>query len=245
MRNTRATQLLFELSQPGRRGTRLPACDVPDAPLDDAAARPSALADVAAAAAGAGRARPGAALRQPVDAEHVDRHALLSARLVHDEVQPQAERAARRRCRAWPTCTPTSPTSTLQGMLRTAVRDAADAGRDRRARRRVAAAGRRRAGRADGAAGRGRLLPRPRRAAAPRCSPPTAPTAPIPPAPPSPASTPSPIKSTPRGFVDLDDLRAKLDDQHRRVHDHQSRTRWACSTGRSPRSPSWCTTAAA
>jgi glycine dehydrogenase subunit 2 len=33
MRNTRATQLLFELSRPGRRGVRLPAADVPEAPL--------------------------------------------------------------------------------------------------------------------------------------------------------------------------------------------------------------------
>jgi glycine dehydrogenase subunit 2 len=29
MRNTLATKLLFELSQPGRRGSRIPACDVP------------------------------------------------------------------------------------------------------------------------------------------------------------------------------------------------------------------------
>ncbi|MCA9219439.1 MAG: aminomethyl-transferring glycine dehydrogenase subunit GcvPB [Pirellulaceae bacterium] len=35
MRNTRATQLLFELSRPGRRGTHLPSCDVPETPLDD------------------------------------------------------------------------------------------------------------------------------------------------------------------------------------------------------------------
>jgi glycine dehydrogenase subunit 2 len=34
MRNTRATQLLFELSKPGRRATRLPASDVPAVPLD-------------------------------------------------------------------------------------------------------------------------------------------------------------------------------------------------------------------
>jgi glycine dehydrogenase subunit 2 len=33
MRNTRATQLLFELSRPGRRATRLPAADVPAMPL--------------------------------------------------------------------------------------------------------------------------------------------------------------------------------------------------------------------
>jgi glycine dehydrogenase subunit 2 len=33
MRNTRATQLLFEMSKPGRRGVHLPAADVPDVPL--------------------------------------------------------------------------------------------------------------------------------------------------------------------------------------------------------------------
>jgi glycine dehydrogenase subunit 2 len=33
MRNTRDTQLLFELSKPGRRAARLPACDVPAKPL--------------------------------------------------------------------------------------------------------------------------------------------------------------------------------------------------------------------
>jgi len=34
MRNTQATQLLFELSHPGRRGVQLPACDVPETPVD-------------------------------------------------------------------------------------------------------------------------------------------------------------------------------------------------------------------
>ena len=34
MRNHRATQLLFELSHPGRGGAVLPACDVPQRPLD-------------------------------------------------------------------------------------------------------------------------------------------------------------------------------------------------------------------
>lgn len=33
MRNTRDTQLIFELSKPGRRAARLPACDVPERPL--------------------------------------------------------------------------------------------------------------------------------------------------------------------------------------------------------------------
>src|SRR2546421_372091 len=35
MRNSRATQLLFEMSRPGRRAARLPAADVPLAPLEE------------------------------------------------------------------------------------------------------------------------------------------------------------------------------------------------------------------
>jgi glycine dehydrogenase subunit 2 len=35
MRNTRDTQLLFDLSKPGRRAARLPACDVPEQPVED------------------------------------------------------------------------------------------------------------------------------------------------------------------------------------------------------------------
>ncbi len=35
MRNTRATQLLFELSKSGRRGLRVPKAEVPDLPLED------------------------------------------------------------------------------------------------------------------------------------------------------------------------------------------------------------------
>src|ERR1044071_4076021 len=35
MRNTRATQLLFELSKPGRRAMSLPPSDVPQVPLDE------------------------------------------------------------------------------------------------------------------------------------------------------------------------------------------------------------------
>ncbi len=41
MRNTRATQLLFELSQPGRCGARLPDCDVPEAALESLLPRES------------------------------------------------------------------------------------------------------------------------------------------------------------------------------------------------------------
>jgi glycine dehydrogenase subunit 2 len=35
MRNTRATQLIFELSKPGRRAVQLPECDVPAPPVHD------------------------------------------------------------------------------------------------------------------------------------------------------------------------------------------------------------------
>src|SRR5687767_14111151 len=35
MRNTRATQLLFELSRPGRRAALLPKCDVPESPISE------------------------------------------------------------------------------------------------------------------------------------------------------------------------------------------------------------------
>ena len=35
MRNTHATELLFDLSQPGRRAARFPTSDVPDQPLEE------------------------------------------------------------------------------------------------------------------------------------------------------------------------------------------------------------------
>src|SRR6188474_708268 len=44
MRNLKSTTLLFELSKPGRRGARLPACDVP-APEVGELVPPNALAD--------------------------------------------------------------------------------------------------------------------------------------------------------------------------------------------------------
>ena len=35
MRNSQATQLIFELSKPGRRSSQLPACDVPAPALQE------------------------------------------------------------------------------------------------------------------------------------------------------------------------------------------------------------------
>ena len=94
MRNTRATQLLFELSE-----ARPPRASLAGVRRARAAARRAAAGRARSPPrprpAGAGRARRRAALHEPVAAEHVGRHALLSARLLHDEVQPQAERAAR------------------------------------------------------------------------------------------------------------------------------------------------------
>ena len=45
------------------------------------------------------------------------RQRLLPAGLVHDEVQPQDQRATWRRCRASPICIPTSPKTPVQGAL--------------------------------------------------------------------------------------------------------------------------------
>ena len=87
------TPLLFESSRPGRATAILPASDVPDRPLDDLIPR-SAPCGGQPCTARAERARRGPALHQSLGPEHGDRRQFLSARLVHDEVQPQAERAA-------------------------------------------------------------------------------------------------------------------------------------------------------
>ncbi len=163
MRNTRDTKLLFELSETGRRAHRLPACDVPERPASELlpanmlAAEPPALPELSRAA---GRA----AFRQPVAAQHERRYALLSARLVHDEVQPEAERA--RRPHAW-----LRRSASLSARIdaarhaASALRNAGVSPGDLRPRRLLAATGRRRARRAHGPVGRRRVLPRPRREA--------------------------------------------------------------------------------
>ena len=155
-------------------------------------------------------------------AEHVDRHEFLSARLVHDEVQPEAARTARRHCPASPTCIRSRPTNRCQGMLEMLCEMqnilAEIAGLDAV----LAAAGRRRPGRIDRPARRRRLLPRHGRDSARASSSPTAPTAPTRPAPPSPASRPSPSRATPAASSISTTCSAKLDERHRRVHDHQS-----------------------
>ena len=87
-------KLIYEKSQPGRRASSiprpegLPAAEVPE---ELRRAEPPRLPEVAGV-----RARP--PLHRALDAELRHRHRLLPARLVHDEVQPADQRAARRRC---------------------------------------------------------------------------------------------------------------------------------------------------
>ena len=93
--------------KPGRRAQRLP--DVRRAGTTGHRVTAEERARRAAArAAGALRAAGRAALHQSVAAQHERRHALLSARLLHDEVQPQAERADRPHAGL---CRPASATS--------------------------------------------------------------------------------------------------------------------------------------
>ena len=144
----------------------------------------------AAAAAGTGRAGHRAALHESVDAEHVGRHAFLSARLVHDEVQPQAERAAGQLCRALPICIPISPRrrsraccELLYEMQQILAEIAGPAGG-------FAATGGRGPGRTDGADGGRRLFSRSGHEAHQGARARQRATAPIRPAPRWPASTP-------------------------------------------------------
>ena len=114
-------QTIFERSV-ARRSSRLACrrstCRSPTRRADPA----GRCARGAAAAAGGRRARPGAPLRAPLAAQLLDRHAVLPARLVHHEVQPEGatrrSRAAGLRAR----CTRCRRTTAAQGALRAAVR---------------------------------------------------------------------------------------------------------------------------
>ena len=82
---------LFERSRPGRGGGKIP--HPPKDALDRLPGRrPAGDAAGPARAERAGRRPP---LRQPVPAQLRGRHRVLPARLVHDEVQPQAQRVGR------------------------------------------------------------------------------------------------------------------------------------------------------
>ena len=119
----------------------------------------------AAGPAGAHRARGRPPLRQPVAAQLRGRHGLLPARLVHDEVQPQAQRVGgapaglREPAPAWP------PTPSPRGRSSCCTSSRQIARRDQRHGRGDAPAGRRRPRRADRDPDDPRLPPR--RAATP------------------------------------------------------------------------------
>ncbi len=150
--------LLFESSRAGRSTAIVPRSDVPDRPLDSLIPV-GAPGPFGPAVAGAGRARHRPALHEPLDVEHVDRRELLPARFVHDEVQPEAERAARG-VAGRGGAAPVSGRVDAPGDAGDPVRAAGDARRDRRPARREPPAGGRGSGRIDGAALRGGLLPR-------------------------------------------------------------------------------------
>ena len=204
MRNTRATQLLFELVEARPPGDAVAGVRRARRAARPSCCRPRRLADAPP---------PLPELAEPDVVRHfinlstlnmsVDTHFYPLGSCTMKYNPKRNERLA-----ALPGMAdlhPYQPEDTLQGMLRTALRVAGDAGRDRRAAGRFAAAGGRGARRADGAAGGRGLFPRPRRAAHQGADPRQRPrhqsgqrrdgrlracT----------------VKSTPKGFVDLDDL---------------------------------------
>ncbi len=133
MHNNRSTQSAVRSSSrpPGapRRSCPPPTCPTGRSTRLIPAAPPGRAA---AAAARAGRARRRPALHESVDAQHVDRLQLLSARLVHDEVQPEAERAAGRPARLGRPAS-LSGREHAPGPARDPLRPPGDPGGDRRA----------------------------------------------------------------------------------------------------------------
>ena len=154
----REEPLIFEKSQAGRCACSLPDYELPEG---GAAGRPGPRRG--AAPARAGRARPRPPLLGARRPQLRRRLRLLSARLLHDEVQPAPERAPGRPARLRRPA-PAPAARGRAGRARALLPAAAGAGRDLRARRRLAPAGGRLAGRADRADAGARLLPGPGRA---------------------------------------------------------------------------------
>ncbi len=117
MKKSQSTELLFELSHRGRRTHRLPAPDVPGPSCDVffppacSAAQPPPLPEV-------GEIDLVRHFTNLSSAQHVDRHEFLPAGVVHDEVQPQAARAAGVPARAGRPAPAADATNSCQGMLR-------------------------------------------------------------------------------------------------------------------------------
>src|SRR5439155_23051004 len=124
---------------------------------------PRSAGPYTAAIAGTDRAGVGATFYQPLDAKHVGGYPLLSARLLHDEVQPQAERTAGQ-CQRLDRSAPVSAREYAARVARIALWLARNPGRDFRAAGGFAATCRRRARRADGTIGGGGSLSRSRSA---------------------------------------------------------------------------------
>ena len=194
-----ATELLFEMSQPGRRTHRLPPCDVPAAPVE-ALLPADCLAEPAAAACP--RSARSISIRHFVNLSKrnmsIDTNFYPLGSCTMKYNPKRHERLA-----ALPGMAdlhPLQSDASCQGMLQILWEMqnilAEIAGLDVVS----PAAGRRGPGRADRPAGRRGLLPRSQGDSAPGCSSPTAPTAPTRPAPPSPGSTPSPSRATPRAW---------------------------------------------
>ena len=163
-----------------RRSTASPTCSRrsdDEADLREVAARPPRVLDPAArgasraggsrgaaprraaAPARGSRVRADPALHRALDAQLRRRHGLLSARLLHDEVQPARQRAARDAAglREPP---PASGGGRRAGSARARVAAPGDPAGGHRSRRGLASAGRRFAGRADRADARARVLRR-------------------------------------------------------------------------------------
>ena len=174
-------------------------CDVPAKPASGLIPGRAARGRPAAAARGR-RDRPDPPLHQPVRAEHVDRHELLPARVVHHEVQPEAARAARRAARRSPTCTRSRTTTPRQGMLELLYEMQEFLARDRRAAGGVAPAGRRGPGRADRPVRRRRVLPRQGADAPPKVLVPDSAHGTNPASAALAGFEPSPSRATPRGW---------------------------------------------
>ena len=140
----RLQSTLFEKSRPGRGGGKIP--HPPKGRPRPAAGRGPPGQPARPARAQRARGRP--PLRQPEPAELRDRHRLLPARLVHDEVQPQAQRMGRppARLRRSP---PARPGRDRPGHPPAPVGARGDPGRDQRHAGGQPPAGRRGPGRAD------------------------------------------------------------------------------------------------
>ena len=138
-------ELIFEKSRPGRRAGRVPSHDLPVPDVPDELRRRRA-----AAAPGGARERDRAALHRARRPKLRDRHGLLPARQLHDEAQPARQRA-RRGAPRLPRPPPAAGGRRGAGRAPADVGAAGDPRRGGRPACRHAPAGRRLAGRADGA----------------------------------------------------------------------------------------------